>query len=161
VVVWQEPGIDGVARIWARRIFGASLGNVLQVSPSEWQGHPIGVDAEAPALALDANGAARIAYRLPGGAGSPVGSARPLLNTLPSESRSGARLAGSVPLEGASGTTLGAPSVAIAPRDGDFAIAFAAAGQAEIAAGGESTLGAAAPLGPSDGEVLTAIGSSG
>ncbi len=32
VVVWQEPEINGVARIWARRIFGSTLDYVLPVS---------------------------------------------------------------------------------------------------------------------------------
>ena len=38
VVVWQEPEIEGVARIWARRLFGSSLDYVLPVSISSFNG---------------------------------------------------------------------------------------------------------------------------
>ncbi|HTA05297.1 MAG TPA: hypothetical protein VK774_02945, partial [Solirubrobacteraceae bacterium] len=45
VVVWQEPDIDGVARIWARRIFGSTLDFVLPVTATSLSGSPIGNDA--------------------------------------------------------------------------------------------------------------------
>ncbi|HTA13431.1 MAG TPA: hypothetical protein VK781_01070, partial [Solirubrobacteraceae bacterium] len=41
VVVWQEPDIDGVARIWARRVFGHTLGYVMPVSAASLAGAPI------------------------------------------------------------------------------------------------------------------------
>ena len=51
IVVWQEPDIDGVARIWARRIFGTSLDYVLPVSAASFNSMPIGTDADARCLA--------------------------------------------------------------------------------------------------------------
>lgn len=33
LVVWQEPDATGTARVWARRLFGATVGNVIQLSP--------------------------------------------------------------------------------------------------------------------------------
>ena len=41
VVVWQEPDIEGVARIWARRLFGSTLDYVLPVSAETFNGAPI------------------------------------------------------------------------------------------------------------------------
>ena len=38
VVVWQEPDIEGVARIWARRLFGSTLDYVLPVSAETFNG---------------------------------------------------------------------------------------------------------------------------
>ena len=63
VVVWQEPEIDGVARIWARRLFGASLDYVMPVSATSFDGAPIEEDAEAPSVAFSRLGQAEVAYR--------------------------------------------------------------------------------------------------
>jgi hypothetical protein len=71
VVAWQEPDVSGAARIWVRRIFGTTLGNVLPVSEETANGQPISTDADAPAVAVNAFGEARVAYRLSGGVGSP------------------------------------------------------------------------------------------
>ena len=38
IVVWQEPEINGVARIWARRLFGRTLDYVMPVSADELRG---------------------------------------------------------------------------------------------------------------------------
>jgi hypothetical protein len=112
VVVWQEPDISGTARIFTRRIFGTRLGNVLQVSPDEVAGRPITVDADAPAVAVNAYGEARIAYRLSGGPGSPNGMAEMLLSTLPAETDpKGGQLEGSSVVGEAS--ILGMPSVSV------------------------------------------------
>ena len=42
MVVWQEPEISGVARIWARRLFGSQLDYVLPVSAPSFNGRDIG-----------------------------------------------------------------------------------------------------------------------
>ena len=39
LVAWQEPDDGFVNRIYARRIFGMVPGNILQVSPSTYDGH--------------------------------------------------------------------------------------------------------------------------
>ena len=41
IVVWQEPEINGVARIWARRLFGSSIDYVLPVSATSIAGAPL------------------------------------------------------------------------------------------------------------------------
>ena len=63
VVVWQEPNIEGVARIWARRLFGSTLDYVMPVSAETFNGAPIGQDAEAPSVAVTWLGQADVAYR--------------------------------------------------------------------------------------------------
>ncbi len=63
VVVWQEPDIEGVARIWARRIFGSALDYVMPVSAETYNGAPITDDADAPSVAFSRLGQAEVAYR--------------------------------------------------------------------------------------------------
>ena len=63
VLLWQEPNASGVAQIFARRIFPGRLGNPLQVSPEKSAGgRPITAEADAPAMAVNVFGEARIAY---------------------------------------------------------------------------------------------------
>jgi hypothetical protein len=161
VVVWQEPEAAGVARIWAMRIFGSRLGNVLEVSPGSLNGAPITAEADAPALAVSPLGEARIAYRLAGGAGSPYGEAKILLNTLPSEvDTRGAKLLGAAVVGGAE--ELGAPSVAI-DQEGEFRLAYSGGGSAQLVTGNAfQAASAPAGLGPtSDQQVLTSINPAG
>jgi hypothetical protein len=136
VVTWQEPDASGVARILARRIFGNRLGNiVLDVSATSAEGQPIQAEADAPAIAVSVFGEAKIAYRLAGGAGSPYGSPRILLNTLPAETDpSGAKLQGSKVL--ATGSTLGPPSIAVGSK-GELRAAYDSAGAAQLVGGSD------------------------
>jgi hypothetical protein len=83
VVVWQEPEIDGVARIWARRLYGSTLGYVMPVSATTLDGAPLTGDDDAPSLALSPLGQAEVAYRQAAGPGSPLPGTRVFLNTLP------------------------------------------------------------------------------
>jgi hypothetical protein len=136
VVTWQEPDASGVARILARRIFGNRVGTaVLDVSGASANGQPIDAEADAPAIAVGTFGEAKIAYRLAGGAGSPYGGARILLNTLPAETDpKGAKLAGVQVLAGS--PTLGPPSVAVDSK-GNFRTTYDASGTAQLASGND------------------------
>jgi hypothetical protein len=97
IVVWQEPEVEGVARIWARRIFGTSLDYVMPVSASTFDGVPITTDADSPSLAFSLLGQAEIAYRQLSAPGSPLPGPRIFLNTLPDgESASGAEFQGAI-----------------------------------------------------------------
>lgn len=97
VVVWQEPEVGGVARLFARRLFGPSLDYVMQVSASSFDGAPIEEDAEAPSVAFSRLGQAEVAYRQPAGVASPLPGPRIYLNILPDgESASGAEFQGAV-----------------------------------------------------------------
>jgi PKD domain len=155
LVVWQEPDIEGVARIWARRLFGTVKGNVLQVSPSTIAGAPVTTDADAPAVALNENGEAVIAFRLAGGAGSPLGAPHLLLNTLPMPlTEEISSFTGAVALDGAA--VLGAPSVAL-DAHGNFRVAYPANGATREISGAEDKSGAPLVLGPSAGPALEEI----
>jgi len=161
VVVWQEPDSAGVARIRTMRIFGNRLGNPMEVSAASANGSPIAAEADAPALALGAFGEARIAYRLAGGAGSPYGGARILLNRLPAEvDPAGAKLKGTVVIGGAS--TPGAPSVAIDPT-GAFRLAYTGDGATHSVSGDNfHPLGSPISLGSAAGaQAITTINSAG
>jgi hypothetical protein len=118
LVVWQEPGIDGVARIWARRLFARNLEYVLPVSASSLSGAPINQDADAPSVALSHLGQAQVAYRQTSGPGSPLPGPRIFLNTLPDgESANGAEFEGASvadpAVSGGSAATVGPPSIDI------------------------------------------------
>jgi hypothetical protein len=166
VVTWQEPESSGVARIWARRIFGTRLGNVLEVSPAESGGRPITAEADAPAIAVSGYGEAKIAYRLEGGAGSPYGGAKILLITLPAETApTGAKLAGASVVGGA--PTLGLPSVSVDDKTA-FRLAYTggpslSAGTTMAVSGNETSgIGAPSPLGPAGGtQAATTINPAG
>ena len=116
VVVWQEPEIDGVAMIWARRLFGSSVDYAMPVSATSFDGAPIAYDADAPTVAFSRLGQADVAYRQLTGPGSPLPGPSIFLNVLPDgESASGAKFLGAQlvsqqPAPGAS-TAIGRPSI--------------------------------------------------
>ncbi|HXB65691.1 MAG TPA: hypothetical protein VNV42_12550 [Solirubrobacteraceae bacterium] len=145
VVAWQEPEANGIARVWARRIFGGTLGLVLPASPVTYNGAAITEDATAFGLSVSPFGEAEVVSTVAGGL-----PAAPLLfaNTLPgSTAPSGAQFLGAVRVGPAAGE-VGAPSVAVDDL-GEYRIAYAAAGTARIVAGAEK--GGAkpeVPLGP-------------
>ncbi len=120
IVVWQEPEISGVARIWARRLFGSSLDYVLPVSATTFNGSPITSDADAPSVAISYLGQAIVAYRQTAGPGSPLPGTRIFLNTLPDgEAQGGSQFLGSIladaPPVGA-GAGIGPPSIDLDER---------------------------------------------
>ena len=161
VVTWQEPDSSGTARIWVRRLFGNRLGNPLEVSPESVGGRPITAEADAPTIAVNGLGEARIAYRLAGGAGSPYSSPRILLATLPSEvDPNGAKLEGAVPVGGAS--SLGVPSLAL-DESGAYRLAYNGGGDAQQLSGDNyQPSGAPSALGPENQErALTSINPAG
>jgi hypothetical protein len=160
VVAWQEPGSDGVARIWARRLFGTVLGNVLQASPEQIAGRPVTSDADAPALAVGPYGQARIAYRINGAPGSAVTTTQLYLNSILSETAPhGSQLQGATPIRGAQGG-LGAPSDAIDQRE-DFRVAWTQGGAARELAGGARVEGSPVAIGAAGGGALTTINPAG
>lgn len=118
VVVWQEPEISGVARIWARRLFGPNLDYVLPVSDTSFEGAPLEGEADAPSVALSLLGQAVVAYRQAPGSNPHLPGPRIFVNTLPDgESENGALFTGarvadsSVP--GGAAAKVGPPSVDI------------------------------------------------
>lgn len=149
VVAWQEPEASGAARIWARRIFGTTLGLVLAASPTSYAGTPVAEDADAFALGVSEFGEAKIVSRIADAQGGRSGEPSLFVNTLPvSTAPTGAKLTGPTPLTSFATHEVGVPSVAVDDH-GDYRIASMVAGTARLLVGGEH--GAATPelaLGP-------------
>jgi hypothetical protein len=122
VVVWQEPELNGVARIWARRLFGSNVDYVMPVSAMSFAGRPIEQDADAPSVAFTRLGQAEVAYRQSAGAGSPLPGPRIFVNDLPNgESASGAEFVGAgiadSSVAGGKAASIGRPTVDIDERE--------------------------------------------
>jgi hypothetical protein len=152
LVVWQEPDINGVARIWARRLFGSSLDYVLPVTAESLGGVPIGDDADAPSVALSRLGQAEVAYRQPVGPGSPLPGPRIFLNILPDgESADGSRFAGAAVADsavaGGASASIGPPSIDIDEKQ-DVRLLYDANGQPRVIEGTGRGLSGALTLGP-------------
>lgn len=151
VVVWQEPDINGVARIWARRFFGSTLDYVLPVSASSLNGKPVGLDADAPGVAISRLGQAEVAYRQAGGPGSPLPSARILLNILPDgESADGSQFQGAAVVDSAAaaraGGSIGEPCISLEEKD-EVRLLYDAGGEPRVVVGEQLGLVGALSLG--------------
>jgi hypothetical protein len=152
VVVWQEPDIDGVARIWARRLFGRSLEYVLPVSATSISGAPINQDADAMSVAISPLGQAEVAYRQVGGPGSPLPGPRIFLNVLPDgESIGGAEFEGAnvadSAVAGGAAATVGPPSIDIDEKR-DVRLLYDGNGTPRVVEGTGLGLTGALSLGP-------------
>jgi hypothetical protein len=139
IVAFHEPGDDFVDRVWARRIFGGSLGIPLQVSPSEWDGAPLRGPADA--FSLDVAGFAQgaVAFRQQPGEGGKLGATRIMVNEIPDSFSEGAKeFAGARIVDGAARSDVGPPSVAVTPLS-PFRAVFAS-GPGVVGASGDSEL---------------------
>jgi PKD domain len=152
IVVWQEPEITGVARIYARRLFGSTLDYVLPVSATSVSGGAIEQDAEAPSVSFTRLGQAVVAYRQPGGVGSPLPGPRIFVNTLPDgESVNGSEFQGAtipepnVP-EGA-GAAVGRPSISIDEKR-EVSLLYDANGTPTVLEGSDKGLFSTLSIGP-------------
>jgi PKD domain len=162
VIVWQEPDVEGVARIWARRLFGTTLDYVLPVSAPSFNGSPIDDDADAPSVAISRLGQAEVAYRQNVGPGSPLPGPRIFLNTLPDgESADGSKFAGASILDaavsGGVGAQVGPPSIDIDEKQ-DLRVVYDSNGTPRMIEGNDRGLSAALSLGPpfAGGELASA-----
>jgi hypothetical protein len=152
VVAWQEPEENGVARIWARRIFGQALDFVLPVTATSIGGVPIGQDADAPSVAVSRLGQAEIAYRQSWGAGSPLPGPRIFLNTLPDgESESGAEFLGAAVADSAvssgPGASLGRPSIDV-DEHRELRLLYDSNGDPRVVEGNDKGIAGTVALGP-------------
>lgn len=76
VVAFVEPDDKGVARLFARRLFGARLGYVVRVSPQDIGGVALPGEVDGFSLAGGGLGAATVAVRQQAGANSPLPGTR-------------------------------------------------------------------------------------
>ncbi len=152
LVVWQEPEENGVARIWARRIFGQALDFVLPVTTTSIGGVPIGQDADAPSVAVSRLGQAEVAYRQSWGPGSPLPGPRIFVNTLPDgESQSGAEFLGAAVADagvsGGAAASVGRPSIDLDERR-ELRLLYDSDGTPRVVQGNDKGVVGTVPLGP-------------
>lgn len=152
VVVWQEPDIEGVARIWARRIFASALNYVMPVSATTYNGAPITDDADAPSVAFSRLGQAEVAYRQAAGASSPLPGPRIFLNILPDgESANGGEFQGAVVADtnvsGGKSATVGQPAIDIDEKR-SMRLLYDSNGIPRVIESGDRGLTGAVSLGP-------------
>ncbi len=135
LVAWQEPDDEFIDRIWARRLFGTSVGVPLPVGPASWEGSPLRGPADAFALDVAGFGQAAVALRQQPGQSAALGGPRLFVNEIPDAfSAEGAAFAVPRLVDGGLQAGLGEPSVAVEPNSA-FLAGFAAAGGAQMAAG--------------------------
>ncbi|MDO8188660.1 PKD domain-containing protein [Conexibacter sp. JD483] len=165
VVAWQEPDItSGVAHVYARRVFGARLGDVLAVSPDRTGDQPIAEDSDGIAVAVSPFGSAVVGFRVAAPAsGGSTAAAQVMINRLPLEIEDGgARFTGARTIGSAPGGQLGLPAVALDGED-DFRAVFSSGPAITLVTGGQDSDPVAGQLGatPQQGSVAAAIDPSG
>ncbi len=152
IVVWQEPDEGGVARIWARRLFGRTLDYVMPVSATSLSSTPITADADAPSVTISRSGQAVVAYRQAAGPGSPLPGPRVLVNTLhDGESAEGTEFEGAqvidAGLAGGASAFVGPPDVD-SDEKLDVRLLYDANGTPRVLEGNDGEMSAGLSLGP-------------
>jgi len=147
VVAWQEPDVtSGVARIYARRVFGGRLGNLLAVSPETEGDRTVGEDADGIDVAVSRLGSSVVAFRREAGRAGD-GRDQLLLNSLPVETDElGWRFSGARTVATAAPGRLGVPAAAI-DEDDDYRVAFGADGAVRLLTGGNDAPPSVADVG--------------
>jgi hypothetical protein len=145
VVAWQEPDDQLIPRVYARRVFGKVLGNVLQASPSDVGGRALNAPADQLSLAVSPFGEAIVGMRQQPDVKTSWTRARALANMLPSSFADGAgRFVGARPVDGGGGDgpadALGTVGVST-DDDGGFDAGVAVGGRVLGVGGDEATLG--------------------
>ncbi len=135
VVAWQEPDEEFVDRVWARRLFGTSVGIPLLVSPSSWEGGPVRGPADAFALDVSGFGQVAIALRQQPGQSGKLSAPRVFVNEMPDAFGAGAAaFKGARLIDGGSIGGLGPPSVGVEPN-GAFVAGFGSGASSLLGSG--------------------------
>jgi hypothetical protein len=135
VVAWREPDDEFINRVWARRVFGTTVGIPLQVSPSSWEGTPLRGEADAFDLDDSGFGQAAVAFRQQPGQGSKLSAPRLFVNEMPDAFAEGASaFHGARLVDGGARAGLGAPTVAVQP-EGGFLAGFSSAAATLLGSG--------------------------
>jgi hypothetical protein len=150
LLAWQEPDDSFVNRVYARRIFGMTPGNLLQVSPSSFAGHPQNGPVDELSLDVAGFGQGAVAWRQQPAPGSGFTRARVFEAEIPSSfDPHGSAFGPAAPVDGppggdGPGEALGALSMAVDGKGG-FDVGYGAGDQSFDTSG--SGLGAHPPVG--------------
>jgi hypothetical protein len=144
LVAWQEPDDGFINRIYARRIFGMVPGNILQVSPSTYNGDSLNGPADELALDVDGFGEGAVAYRQQSAPGSGFTRPRVFVSEIPSSfDPHGAAFAPARIVDGGGAEGLAGPigplSIAV-DTQGDFDVGFGSGVQSFDASGTETSI---------------------
>jgi len=148
VVAWQEPDDDFIARVYARRLFGMTPGNVLQVSPSTFGDKPLRAPADQLSVADSPFGEVAVAFRQQPGSGGAFTRPRAFVNEMASTvTQNAGAFLGARPVDGGGADgpagALGPVSVSV-DDDGGFDASFGVGPQTFGASGTEKTVEAPA-----------------
>ncbi len=101
LLAWQEPDDNFINRIYARRIFGLVPGNILDVSPTTYNGHPLNGAADELSLDFAGFGEGAIAWRQEPAPGSGFTRPRVFVDEIPSSfSPKGSAFGAAKPVDG-------------------------------------------------------------
>ena len=147
LLAWQEPDDNFIDRIYARRIFGLVPGNLLDVSPTAYNGHPLNGAAAELSLDFAGFGEGAIAWRQEPSSGSGFNHPRVFVSEIPSSfSPKGAAFGEAKPVEGPPGGE--GPAEAIGPlcmavdAQGAFDVGYGVGDQSFDGNGSETSVGA-------------------
>ncbi|HEY5192702.1 MAG TPA: hypothetical protein VIJ39_02375 [Solirubrobacteraceae bacterium] len=146
LLAWQEPDDSFVNRIYARRIFGLVPGDILDVSPTTFDGHPLNGAADELSVDFAGFGEGAIAWRQEPSPGSGFTHARAFVSEIPSSfSPKGSAFGVAKPVDGpAAGEgpaeALGPLSMAV-DAEGAFDVGYGTGDQSFDGNGSETAVG--------------------
>jgi hypothetical protein len=147
LLAWQEPDDNFINRIYARRIFGLVPGNILDVSPTTYNGHPLNGAADELSVDFAGFGEGAIAWRQEPAPGSGFTHPRVFVNEIPSSfSPKGAAFGTAKPVDGPPSSEgppegVGPLSMAV-DAEGAFDVGYGTGDQSFDGNGSEATVGA-------------------
>lgn len=136
IVGWQEPGDDFVDRIWARRVFGTTLGIPLLVSPDNFGGAPLRGGADSFSVDVAGFSTGAVALRQLPGEGSRLPGPRVFVNSIPDATSENASRFGTPRMLDAPGGLPGSTGIGISPLS-TLKVAYGL-GNATVVADGDS-----------------------
>jgi hypothetical protein len=145
ILIWQEPDDSFVNRVYARRIFGLTMGNILQVSPSSYEGDPLNGSVEDLAVDTAGFGEGAVAWLQQPSPGSGFTKPRVFVNEIPSSfdpkgsEFKGARIVDGAGAEGPTGL-IGPLSMTVDPQGG-FNVGYSIGDESFAAQGSEASVG--------------------
>jgi hypothetical protein len=142
LLAWQEPDDSFVNRIYARRIFGMVPGNLLDVSPTTYNGHALNGAVDELSVDVAGFGQGAVAWRQEPAPGSGFTHARVFEAEIPSsfDPHGGAfgvaRAVDGLPSADGPGTGIGSVSMAVDGKGG-FDVGYGTGDQSFDAGGSE------------------------